>query len=170
MNNICIPNTLIDLGTSISAMTRETMEKLKLTNLHQNFIVLQMVDLSIVEPKSILDDNVIFVESWEHPSNLIVLQTKSNLGGYPLILGRPWLAIVDACINCISRDMTISYGNATKKLTLYPPTKPSFNHEIPLWDQNEDNDEENFQQLIMDDLALAFKEKYDDDLICDAMA
>jgi hypothetical protein len=65
--------------------------------------------------------------------------------------------------------MTISYGDATKKLTIYPPTKPSSNHEIPLWVENEDNDEENIQQLFMVDLSLVFKEKYDDDLICDAI-
>jgi hypothetical protein len=33
INNIHISNTLIDLGVSINVMTRETMEKLKLTNL-----------------------------------------------------------------------------------------------------------------------------------------
>ena len=48
---------------------------------------------------------------------------KSNLGGHPLILGRPWLATADAFISCRSGDMYISDGNSTKKFNLYPPTK-----------------------------------------------
>jgi len=36
----------------------------------------------------------------------MVLQPKSNLGGYPLILGRPWLATVDSYISWL--DQTAS--------------------------------------------------------------
>jgi len=48
---------------------------------------------------------------------------KNNLGGHPLILGRPWLAIDDAFISCRSSDMYISNGSSTKKFTLYRPAK-----------------------------------------------
>ncbi len=51
----------------------------------------------------------------------MVLTPKNNLGGHPLILGRPWLVIADAFIGCRSGDMFISDGNSTKKFTLYPP-------------------------------------------------
>jgi hypothetical protein len=40
INNICISNTLIDLGAVINVMTKETMEKLQLNNLRQTTIVL----------------------------------------------------------------------------------------------------------------------------------
>ena len=48
----------------------------------------------------------------------MVLYPKSNLGGDPLILGRPWLATTDAYIGPRSRDITISHGSSIKKLTL----------------------------------------------------
>jgi hypothetical protein len=35
INNISITNTLIDLGSSINVMTKETMEKLQFPNTHQ---------------------------------------------------------------------------------------------------------------------------------------
>jgi len=38
--------------------------------------------------------------------------------------------------------MTISHGTYTKKLTMYPPTKPNIDFETPLWANREDNDEE----------------------------
>ena len=53
----------------------------------------------------------------------MILTPKSNLGGHPLILGRPWLATADAFISCRSRDMYIYDGSSTKKFTLYPPKK-----------------------------------------------
>jgi hypothetical protein len=69
----------------------------------------------------VLEDIIVSLDSWEYPMDFMVLQPKSNLGGHPLILGRPWLAIVDAFISCRSRDMTISHGDSVKKFTLYPP-------------------------------------------------
>lgn len=41
---------------------------------------------------------------------LIVPQTKAKFNGYPLILGKTWLAIVDAYIGCRIVDMAISHG------------------------------------------------------------
>ena len=53
----------------------------------------------------------------------MILTPKSNLGGHPLILGRPWLDTTDAFISCRSGDIYISDGNLTKKFNLYPPAK-----------------------------------------------
>jgi hypothetical protein len=44
INNIPIPNTLIDLGATINVMTLETMKTLQLTNLQFTPIVLELVD------------------------------------------------------------------------------------------------------------------------------
>jgi hypothetical protein len=133
ISNICISNTLIDLGYIINVMTKETMEKLQLNDLHQTTTILQLAYRSIVQPEGILEDVVIYIESWDYPTDFMVLQPKSNLGGYPLIFGRPWLAIVNVFIGCRSRDMNITQGSSTKKITLYPPYKPSPAHETPMW-------------------------------------
>ena len=53
----------------------------------------------------------------------IILTPKNDLGGHPLILGRPWLATVDAFISCRSSDMYVFDGSSTKKFTLYPPAR-----------------------------------------------
>jgi len=53
----------------------------------------------------------------------VVLKPKTNLGGYPLILGRPWLAIVYAYIGCRYGDMTTKHEDSENKFHLYPPTK-----------------------------------------------
>jgi hypothetical protein len=76
------------------------------------------------------------------------LQPKYTLEGHPFILGRPWLADVDAYIVCRLRDMTVSQGNSTKKLTLYPPADPRTNPDTPIWIGNEDINEDNSLQIL----------------------
>ena len=116
-----IPNVLVDLGAAINVMTIETVRKLGLTNLRPTPTVLELADRSTIKPEGILDDLIISVDSWEYPTDFLVLQPMLQLGGHPLILGRPWLATDDACIICQSGSMTISDGTKTNKITLYPP-------------------------------------------------
>ena len=63
----------------------------------------------------------------------MILTPKNNLGGHPLILGRPWLATTDAFISCKSGDIFISDGSTTKKFTLYPPAKTTVQVDNEEW-------------------------------------
>eukprot|EP00253_Pinus_taeda_P007596 PITA_07596 len=123
INGVEIPNTLIDLGAAINIMSKQTMEHLKLPNLLFTPTLLQLADRSIIKQDGVLEDILVSLESWEYPVDFMILTPKSNLGGHPLILGRPWLATADAFISCRSRDMYISDGNSTKKFNMYPPAK-----------------------------------------------
>eukprot|EP00253_Pinus_taeda_P013839 PITA_13839 len=123
INGVEIPNTLIDLGAAINIISRQTMEQLKLPNLLFTPTLLQLADRSIIKPDGVLEDISVSLDSWEYPVDFMILTPKSNLGGHPLILGRPWLATADAFISFRSGDMYISYGNSTKKFNLYPPAK-----------------------------------------------
>ena len=99
-----IPHTLIDLEATINVMKKDTMLKLNLQgSLRKTIIVLQLLDHSTVTPKGIVEDVMVSVDSWEYPTYFLVLQPKAKLIGYPLILGRPWLATTDAYISCKAR-------------------------------------------------------------------
>ena len=84
-----IPNVLVYLGAAINIMTIETVRKLGLTNITPTPTVSELADRSTIKPEEILDDLVISVDSWEYPTDFLVLQPKSQLGGHPLILGSP---------------------------------------------------------------------------------
>ena len=98
INGISLSNTLIDLGATINVMTKQTMDRLGITNIQQTYTILQFPNQSHVRPDGTIEDVFISVYSWEYPMEFMLLQTKSNLGGYPLILGRPWFATTDAYI------------------------------------------------------------------------
>ena len=115
INGTIIPQTFIDLGVAINIMTRDTMLKLNLqSSLRKTSIVLQLADRSTVTPKEIVEDVMVSIDSWEYPADFLVLQPKEKLTGYPLILGRPWLATTDAYISCWAGSMTIKNGNMSK--------------------------------------------------------
>ena len=85
-----IPNTLIDLGVAINVMTKDTMLKLNLQgSLRMTTIALQLADHCIMNPKGIVEDVMVSIDSWEYPADFLVLQPKEKLTKYPLILGRP---------------------------------------------------------------------------------
>lgn len=164
INNIQIPNTLIDLGATINVMTLETIRTLQLTNLQHTTIVLELADRSKVIPEGILEDIIVSLDSWEYPVDFLVLQPKSNLGGHPIILGRPWLATVDAFIGCRSGNMIISRGTERKQLTLYPSAQsPAVTHN--LWLDDKFNDKEEVQFIFSIDQIYDFQEQDNNDLV-----
>jgi hypothetical protein len=91
--------------------------------------------------EGILEDVVISIYLWEYLTDFMILQPKTSLGGYPLILGRPWMTIVDAYIGCRYGNMTISHDTYKKQLTFHPLPKPNIDFETPLWANGEDSDE-----------------------------
>lgn len=123
INGIEILNTLINLGVAINIRSRQIMEQLKLPNIIYTPTLLQLADRSVIKPEGVLEDILVSLDSWEYLVDFMILTPKNNLGGHPLILGRPWVATADAFIRCRSGDTYISDGNSTKKFTLYPLAK-----------------------------------------------
>ena len=133
IDGVIVPNTLIELGATINIMTKETMLKLNLQGtLRKTITVLQLGNWSIVTLEGIVEEVMVTIDSWGYPTDFLVLQPKTKFNGYPLILGRPWLATADAYISCRARNMTIKNGPLSKKLVLYPPVKPSIDHDIAI--------------------------------------
>eukprot|EP00253_Pinus_taeda_P035744 PITA_35744 len=144
-------------------MTLETAQVLQLKHLiRETPTILELADRSTIKPEGVIEDLVISVESWNYPADFVVLQTKTKLGGHPLILGRPWLATADAFISCRSGSMTISNGQETKQLTLYPHAKPMINNDNSIWVDYED---EEAQPILTVRQALTLKNSTEDELI-----
>ena len=80
-----------------------------------------------------IEDIIVTLDSLDFLLDFVVLSPKCALVWYPLILGRPLLATVDACIACRSRKMTILDGVKTKKLTLYSSRQPQLDLDQVSW-------------------------------------
>lgn len=82
---------MIDLGGVINMMSKQTVDQLNLPNLQYTPNLLQLEDIIVIKANVILEYVFVSLDSWEYP-NFIFLTPKNNLGGHPLILGKPWLA------------------------------------------------------------------------------
>jgi len=141
INAIEIPNTLIDLGATINIMSKQTMNQLKLPNLKYTPTLLQLTYRSVIKTDGVLEDVFVSLYSLEYLVDFMILTPKNNLGGHPLILGRPWLTTTDDFMICRSGDMFIFDGNSIKKFTLYPIEKTMIKVESETWIED---DNENF--------------------------
>jgi len=167
-----ISHVLVDLGETISIMPIETTQLLQLRmQVLPTPTILELANLSTIQPKGVIEDLVISVDSWEYLTDFVVLQPKTHLGGHPLILGIPWLAIVNDFIGCRSGSMTISDGYDTKKPTLYPHATPSVEPKNSLW---MDIGDESTLPVLTIGKVLSFKDETEDELInlfiCDPSA
>ena len=118
-------NALVDLGAAINILTTTTCQKLGITSVEPTSTLLELADRSVVRPEGTLHDVMVSIDSWEYPTDFLIINPKSRLDGHPLILGRPWLATVDAYIGCRQGNMTITGGANIKNLALHPPAQPS---------------------------------------------
>ena len=128
LKSVSITNTLIDFGEAINVMIKYIMLNLNLqTFLRNTTTILQLKNSSTVCLEGMIEDVTIHVHSWEYPMDFIVLRTKNNFSGYPLILGRPSLATIDAHLSCRQRSMIVPNGLLKKNLNIFPPAKLSTN-------------------------------------------
>ena len=125
INGHSFPNALVDSGVAINILTTETCEVLGITTLEPTTTLLELVDHSIIKLEGTLQVVMVSMESWEYPAYFFIINPRNQLDGHPLILGRPWLAIVDAYISWRIGSMTINRGNDVKNQDLYHPAQPS---------------------------------------------
>jgi hypothetical protein len=78
-NKNLIQNTLIDLGVTINVITKNTMLRLNLQGLLRHTpIVLRLENRSTINPKGVLEDVMVFIDSWEYPIDFIVFQKNTT--------------------------------------------------------------------------------------------
>jgi hypothetical protein len=72
---------MVDLGASINIMTLETSQLLQLKNeIRDTPTILELADHSTIKLEGVIEDLIISVESWNYPTDFMVLQPKKKLG------------------------------------------------------------------------------------------
>ena len=73
-------------------------------------------------PKGIVEDVLVKVDNFYYPVDFVVLDTEPMVESthqVPIILGRPFLAIANAIINCQNGVMQLTFGNMTLELNIF---------------------------------------------------
>ena len=117
-----IDKSLLDLGASVNLMPYSVYKQLGLGELKPTNITLSLADRSVKIPKGIVEDVLVKIDKFYYPVDFVVLDTEpiaSEPNHVPIILGRPFLAIANAIINCRNGFMQLTFGNMTLELNIF---------------------------------------------------
>ncbi|XP_071704879.1 uncharacterized protein [Rutidosis leptorrhynchoides] len=112
---------LLDLGASINILPSSFVDRYELRTLKQTDILIQLADRSIRTPRGMLENMIVKVEDFYYPVDFIVMDIETTFKETQLmiILGLPFLATIDALINCRTGVMDISFGNKRSKINIF---------------------------------------------------
>ena len=113
---------LLDLGASVNLFTYSIYKQLGLGELKATTITLSLADRSIKVPKRVVEDVLVQVEKFYYLVDFVVLDIeplKNGLNSIPIILGRPFLAIANALINCRNGLMQLSFRNMIVEMNVF---------------------------------------------------
>ncbi|GAV68159.1 LOW QUALITY PROTEIN: hypothetical protein CFOL_v3_11662, partial [Cephalotus follicularis] len=118
IGNLQIERALLDLGASVNILPSSVYDHFGFGELKPAEVTLQLADRSLKIPKGFIEDVLVKVDELYFPVDFLVLDMETPTIGKPhsIILGHPFLATANACINYRSGAMDISFGN--KKLRI----------------------------------------------------
>jgi hypothetical protein len=160
-----IDKALLDLGAYLNLLPYSVYEQLGLEELKPTTVILQLVDRSVKKPRGIIKHVIIRVDRFYFPVDFIVLDTEPvpNLARFILvILGHPFLATANACINCKTGEMEINFGNMKVKLNIFKAFQhPSDINECFLLDMIEETVKDTLPHLLIKDPLEACLSHFD---------
>nr|GFC86013.1 hypothetical protein [Tanacetum cinerariifolium] len=106
---------LADLGASINLMPLSIWKQLRLPNLNETKMVLELVDRTISKPTGVAENVFIKVGKFYFPADLVILDFVAD-PRVPLILGRPFLSTAHALIDVYEGEITLRHDD--QSLTL----------------------------------------------------
>ena len=121
IGDLHIEKALLDLGASVNILPSSVYELFGFEKLKPTLVTLQLADRSIKVPRGMIEDVLVKVDEFFFQVDFLVLDME--LTGDPrqvsIILGRPFLATVNACINCRTGVMDVSFGNKKLRLNIF---------------------------------------------------
>ncbi|XP_071732806.1 uncharacterized protein [Rutidosis leptorrhynchoides] len=164
VGNVNVKKALLDLGASINIITFCLVDRFELGLMKRTDIIIQLANQSIKTHRGILEDLIVKVEDFYYPVNLVVMDIEpKNKDGQPtIILGRSFLATINADINCKMGAMDISFGNRKMRINIFNFLHAPCAHECYQVDIVDEQVEKHASHLITNDLVEVFLGDEDD--------
>ncbi|XP_071714659.1 uncharacterized protein [Rutidosis leptorrhynchoides] len=121
VGNVNVKKALLYLGASINILQSSFVDRYKLGTLKQTDILIQLADRSMRTPRGMLENVIVKVEDFYYPVDFIVMDIETTFRETQptIILGRPFLATIDALINCRTWVIDISFGNKRSRINIF---------------------------------------------------
>ncbi|GJU53155.1 putative nucleotidyltransferase, ribonuclease H [Tanacetum coccineum] len=121
VGNVTIKKALLDLGASINILSARLVDKYGLGTLRKTNTIISLADRSTKIPRGILEDVIVKVDDFYYLVDFFVMDTESLYKDVQptIILRRPFLATIEARINCRTIAMDIVFDNKKLRLNVF---------------------------------------------------
>ncbi|CAN6447656.1 unnamed protein product [Victoria cruziana] len=121
LGDIHVERALLDLGASVNVLPGCFYDACGLEGLKPISMTIQMADHSVKRPSRVLEDVLIKIEDLIFPVDFIVLDMEGVDAEHqtPIILGRPFLDTANACINCRTGVLEISFAGQRFRMNIF---------------------------------------------------
>nr|GEU33863.1 hypothetical protein [Tanacetum cinerariifolium] len=120
VGNITIKKALLDLSASINILPVSLVDKYDLGTVCKTDTIIFLADRSTKIPRGILKDVIMKLDDFYYLVDFFVMDTESPYKGVQpnIILGQPFLGMIDARINCRIGAMDIAFdGNSAVQMS-----------------------------------------------------
>ncbi|XP_071708954.1 uncharacterized protein [Rutidosis leptorrhynchoides] len=148
-----IRKAMLDLGASINVMPRSIFKAMKVGNLKETGVIIQLADRSNAYPDGVVEDILVQVKDLVFPTDFYVVDMgEDNHSNSPsILLGRPFLKTARTNINVHEGILTMEFDGQVIKFNIYDSMKyPSNEHSV-------------FRVDVIDSLVQKVFELNDDD-------
>ncbi|CAN6441623.1 unnamed protein product [Victoria cruziana] len=121
IENISVGHALLDLGASVNVLPGYFYDVFQLEVLKPTSMTIQLADRSVKSPRGVLEDVLLKIEDFVFPVDFVILDMEGVDADHqtPIILGRPFLATTNVCINCRTGVLEISFGDQKLRLNIF---------------------------------------------------
>ncbi|XP_062006006.1 uncharacterized protein LOC133723206 [Rosa rugosa] len=129
-------HALLDLGASINLMPYSVFSTLKLGELKETKVIIELADRSIVYHRGVIEDVLVRVDGLILPADFFVLEMEEAPmpTSLPLILGRPFMATAHTNIDVFRGTLSMEVFGETVTFKVFEPLKPQINEQDVLGD------------------------------------
>ncbi|KAK1417596.1 hypothetical protein QVD17_26726 [Tagetes erecta] len=116
-----ISKALLDLGASVNILPGSLYDQYDFGPLQKTDTTVVLADLSHKLPRGVLADVIVKVADFYYPVDFLVLDSECQYTDRQpnVILGRPFLATVNAQINCREGAVDFTFGNRKIRLNVF---------------------------------------------------
>ncbi|CAN6476121.1 unnamed protein product [Victoria cruziana] len=121
LGHIQVERALLDLGASVNVLPGFFYDVFGLEGLRPTSMTIQMADWSVKASRGVFEDVLLKIESFIFPVDFVVLDMEGVDAEHqtPIILGRPLLTTANACINCRTGVLEISFADQKLRLNIF---------------------------------------------------
>ncbi|GKA91122.1 reverse transcriptase domain-containing protein [Tanacetum coccineum] len=99
---------MANLGASVNVIPKNIFEYLRLANLRNTNMLVEIVDMTKKAPLGIIENILVRIDKFLFPSDFVIIDKTPN---ETIILGMPFLATIHAKINVFDKEISLGIDN-----------------------------------------------------------